>query len=158
MASTRQLIAEEARRRLQRITVANGFDTDAGQHVSLGVVVVLSSADASQAIAIDIQDVEIDEDSGFGDPRGQDQPLRMSMSVQAIASADLDQPWIAAEQVLSDIKKAMEDPDVDSWPDAVKDFGPGSPRDSTLEREEGSTFVGAAANYAILYLETWGSP
>ena len=150
MASVRQLIAEEALRRLRRITIANGFDTDAGQYVFLGEKVVLSTDDATQAIAIEIEGSAVEDDAGFGPAIGQDLSLRMSMSVQAIASADLDEPWIAADQVLSDIKKAMENPDVDSWPDAVKDFGPAEQRDDTLKREEGSATNGAVANYEIL--------
>ncbi len=158
-SSVRQLVVEEIRRRAVRIKVANSFNTNAGDNVFLGEEVVLSADDGGVAIAIAIGDVVVEDDVGMGTPTvGAELSCRMQVSVQAVAVVgDLEEPWISAEQLVQDIKNAMEDPDTDSFPDEVMDFGVPEDRDTTLERDEGSTHVGVAVNYEVLYIEKWGS-
>ena len=156
-ASTRQLILEEVLRRLELITIANGYETNAGDNVFLMEEVVLGSDDATHAIAVDVQPSEAD-DLALGPALGQVFGVRLPLSIQSNAKVDLLTPWIAGEQIKSDIKRAMGAPVADLWPAALKGFDPGSPWDDTFERAEGSLYVGGAVNYLILYVEEWGAP
>lgn len=156
-ASARQLIIEEVVRRLEMITIANGYETNAGENVFLMEEVVLGSDDATHAIAVDVQPSEADE-LALGPALGQEFGVRLPLSIQSNAREGLLTPWRAGEQIKSDIKRAMGAPVVDSWPDALKGFDHGSPWDDTFERAEGSLYVGGAVNYEILYVEIWGAP
>ncbi len=152
MASTRQDILEAFRTRLQLITIANDYDTDAGNAVYLGELVSLGPDDADQAIAIDVQEDVIVQTMG---PVPEMQ-IRLALDIQALSRAALAQPWIAVEEVVGDIKKAIELTS-ETWLGALAQELTRGPT-QTLEREEGSTVVGAAVGYEVLYTETWGAP
>ena len=156
MASSRRLILEELRRRLLLIQIDNGFATDAGSFVFLGETVQLSPDDTTQAIAIDVQEDQVGE-LGLGDrltPAAERFPVRLPVAVQAVAHASLAAPWITVEDVIADIKMAVEI--ADPWPEPVAEVTRGNT--VPLEREEGSTFVGCEVVYEFLYEEVWGSP
>jgi hypothetical protein len=156
MPSQRQLILEEFRRRLQQISVANGFDTDAGAQVFLGEIPAFGPDDPDTAVAIEVGD-DTPAVQALGDrltPSAEEFAIRLPANLQALASADLDAPYIAREQVISDLKRAIETGD--AWPDSVGEVSRGQTR--SLDRDEGSTAVGAEVEYSVLYVETWGTP
>ena len=152
MDPKRQQILEAVRDRLELILVASGYYTNAGQNVFLGELVTFGPDDADQAIAIDVQEDEVTQSLG----PIPELSIRLPLDIQALAVATLAQPWIAVEQVLGDIKKAIETSSA-TW---LGTLGAELIRGSTqtLEREEGSTSVGAVIRYEILYTETWGAP
>lgn len=145
----RQAILEALRDRLEAITTANGFRTNAGQTVCLGETPALGPDDATVAIAIVVGDDE---------PRFQGEHVFVSLpiGVQALAQADLDDPYLAIEAVLGDIKEAVELEDRTLGGLVPRSIDRGSTR--TLEREPGSTTVGVELEYSAPYTEVWGAP
>lgn len=144
-----QAIVEELMARVSQITIANGFETDAGLAVYLGETPALGPDDADQAIAI----VMGDQDVTFNREHVRyDWPI----DIQALAKADLDSPWITIMQIAGDIKRAVELADrtlgglVTPW------FVRQTVR--TLPREAGSTTVGATVRYVFPVNEIWGTP
>lgn len=148
-ASKRQLILEEFRRRLRAIKTEAGFDTNCGDTVMLGFSPELGPDDPDQAIAI-----LSGEDALAW--HGQNIHVKWPIEVHALAKVDLDEPWIAIEQVVSDIKRAVELEDR-RLGRLVKPF---LERVSvrTLPREPGSTTAGAAVTYLVPLTEAWGDP
>jgi hypothetical protein len=141
------------RGRLQAITIANGFNTDAGKAVFLGELPVLGEDDPAQAIAIVVGPDEIGH-------QGEKLVVNLPVDVQALVPADADDPWTSVEAIVSDIKRAVE---IDSDPN--RDLGrilirQGLERGSTrpLDRESGSGYVGAAVTYRVTFSEVWGAP
>lgn len=157
MASQRHLILQEALTRVTAITVANNFNTNAGNLVLLGVEPMLGPDDPEQAIAIVPDDDVISEALGLGDRGGSDPEqfsVRLPLRFHGLAKADLDNPWHTVEKVVEDIVNAIETDD--AWPASVVEIRPGPT--TFLEREEGSTTVGAAVIYELSYVRTWGTP
>jgi len=148
-ASRRRLILEALKARVEEITVEHGFETDAGLTVFLGETPALGPDDSTTAIAIVI---------GEEDPRYQGAKflIRLPLAIQAIARADLDQPWLAVEDVIGDIKRAVELEDRTLGGLVKSDLERGSVQ--ALEREPGSTTVGAEVVYFAIYSEGWGIP
>ena len=63
--SKRQLIFAAFRTRLKLITIANGYQTDAGKNVFIGESVRLAEDDVTHAIAVDIlKDIIVKQESG----------------------------------------------------------------------------------------------
>lgn len=152
----RKLILEELGRRLERILVENGFDTDAGQRVFFGPV-TLGPDDPPIALAV----VPGTTQTNFQPRQGTDKRIALPVEVQAFASsAKLDQPLLTVESLIGDIKRAVERPGalgVDRngrplalalTPDEVE----------MLPRVEGTLLVGARVGYRVLYVEIWGDP
>jgi hypothetical protein len=149
MSTRRQLILEALKARVEAIRIAAGFATDAGLSVFLGERPALGPDDPETAIAIVAFDDVV---------RAQGNKLFMAIPVGicAIAKADLDAPWVAIEAVLGDIKTAIELSDRTLGDLLRANFERGSTR--TLDRETGSTTVGAMVTYELQYSETWGRP
>lgn len=152
MASKRQQILEAFRDRLELILIASGYDTDAGESVFLGAEVTLGPDDPGVAIAIDVGEDSVGQTHGPA-PTLQ---IQLPIEIQAVAVATMASPWIAVEQVLSDIKKAIELNSVTWLVDLVQELTRGSTE--TLERSEGSITVGASITYTVLMFEEWGAP
>lgn len=135
--------------RLEVITRRAGFTTDAGRQVYLNEAPPLGPDDPEVAIAIAVNDDE---------PGHQAEKIviRLPLEIHALARADLERPWLAVERVLGDIKRAMELPDRTVGGLVLRQFERGTTR--TLEREEGSSTVGAAVTYIFPYAELWGAP
>lgn len=152
MASKRQQILEAFRDRLKLILIASGYDTDAGENVFLGEEVTLGPDDPNIAIAIDVGEDSVGQTHG-PTPTLQ---IQLPIEIQAVAVATMASPWIAVEQVLSDIKKAIELNSVTWLGDLVQELSRGSTE--TLERGEGSTTVGTSITYTVLMFEEWGTP
>lgn len=149
MAARRQLILEAFRARLLAIQIEDGFDTDAGDHVHLGVVPELGPDDSDIAVAITVGD----EASKF---QGENVLSDLPVEVHALAKADLAEPWIASETVLADIKRAVELADRTLGGLVPRRFYRGPVR--TRERAVGSTTVGITITYLAPIVEKWGHP
>lgn len=154
-ASRRRLILEAFRDRVVEIQKVNGYLTDAGKTVFLGENPKLGPDDPDTAIALVIGDDEPGEQTVFGSGEGASIEIDLLIGVQALTKADIDAPLLAIEDVIQDIKNAIELTDR-GMGDLVKQMkrGPTVP----LDREEGSAIVGASVSYELLYVEDWGDP
>ena len=152
MATTRrQSILEVLITRLELVQVVNGFATDTGAAVYFGEVPALGFDDPEQAIALV---VGVETPQWMQD--GKKFQILLPVNIAAVAKADLSAPYLVVEQVIGDIKRAIELEDrylggLVEWP---LERGPVQ----TLTREPGSTTVGAAVTFAIRYTEGWGNP
>lgn len=150
---TRQQILEAVRTRLLAIRTNNGFRTDGGREVFLNETPMLGPDDPDVAIAIVTDDDEVNW-------QGEQVVIALPIGIQALAKADMlsGEPWIAVEQVIGDIKQAVElaDRTFGGLFPHPHQFDRGQTR--TLEREAGSAVVGASITYRALYKEVWGSP
>ena len=102
--SIRKRILTEVKARLERVTVVNGFTTDAGMALLLGVLPKLGETDPDAAIAIAPQEqtpVPLTLQHVGGD-------WPIEIIAIANASANRDEPWLVVEDVLADIQRAME--------------------------------------------------
>jgi hypothetical protein len=149
MSVRRQLILAEFVERLRVVSVANGFQTDAGEALYIGETPSLGPDDPAAAIAI----VVGDETPSY---QGMQIYLELPYEIQALARADLDQPWLTVEQVIADIKTAVELEDRTLGGLVKRQIKRGTVR--TLGRDDGSTAVGAAVTYLAPFTETWGDP
>lgn len=145
----RRAILEALRSRVAAITVDNGFSTDAGAALFLNEVPALGPDDPEVAIAMLVDDDEVAW-------QGKKVLLRLPVRLIALARADLDAPWTAVENVLGDIKRAVELEDrlVGGLLHAFLERGV----TSTREREAGSDAVGCEVPYIAPYSEGWGDP
>lgn len=147
--SGRLAILTELRTRLRRISTANGFHTEAGLLVLLGEQPTLGPDDPDAAIAIMVSA----DEPGY---QGEHVVTRLPIEVQALAKADLDQVWVTIEEVIEDIKKAVETDHTLGDRLLSRGLERGSTR--PLDREESSTTIGAAVEYRLLFKELWGAP
>jgi hypothetical protein len=149
MATRRLLILQELLTRVQQITVANGFATDAGAAVFMGEVLQLGESDPDVVLAL-----------VAGDDLVRSQQVNIAVTlpveIQAVARADLAQPWVAVETVLGDIKRAMELPDRTLGGLVRQQVLRSVTR--TLPREPGTLTVGVGVTYVLPYIEEWGAP
>jgi len=148
-ASRRRLIMEAIKARVSEISVTHGFETDAGLTVFLGETPQLGPDDPQTAIAI----VVGDEEPQY---QGAKFLIRLPLALQALARADLDQPWLAVEDVIGDLKRAVELEDRTLGGLVKSDLERRSV--VAMEREPGSTTVGAEVTYLFTYSESWGAP
>lgn len=145
MITRRQAILEALVARVQAIAVSHGFNTDAGLTVFLGDAPQLGPDDPPAAIAVVPRET-----------RPQSERMEMlPIEIQALAKADLEQPYLAAEAILSDIVTAVELEDR-TLGGLVKFMEIGPTR--LLPREPGSTTVGTAILYELMYVRVYGTP
>ncbi len=147
--SRRQQILEALLARVQQIERANEFQTDAGRHTHLGEAVDLGPDDPVEAIALAVGE----EVARY---QGENLYIELPVQVIALAKADLDQPWMAVEAVIADIKRAVETSDRTLGGVVRRMIQRGSV--VTLERQPGTTTVGASITYICPYVEAWGNP
>lgn len=149
MTTRRLAIIVAFMERVAAIAQTNGFMTDAGTTVILGEKTEFGADDPEQAIGLVIlSDV----------PRYQGENVFMSLPIefQAIAKSDINQPWLVAEQVLGDIKQAIELSDRTLGGLVPRQIKRGPTR--VLPREAGGTTVGVGITYLAEYAEAWGLP
>ena len=149
MASRRQQILEALRARLWAIRTTAGFATDAGETVFLGETPELGPDDPEQAIAMVVED-EIPT------YQGENLYTTIPIVIAALAKADLDEPWLAVEAVLGDIKAAVELADRTLGGLVTRQIQRGPTR--TMQRDAGSVTVGVAIEYRCPLVEAWGRP
>lgn len=139
--------------RVAVIQVANGYQTDAGVLVVLGEAPQLGPDDPDTAIAI----VPGEEQTRWV---REHVFVRLPIDVQAVVKSDLTNlatAWWTVEQVIADIKRAVETSD--RMLDRLLP-PPGLERALTraLQREPGLTTIGAAVTYLTEFGEVWGDP
>lgn len=148
--SLRQQILSAIVTRLAVITSADGsFFTDAGATLFAGEAPQLGPDDPAHAIAV----LLVDDDPR---PAGPGVLVTGSVEVHAVANPTLDDPWTVIEQLLADIKRAIELPDRRLGGLLNADMVRGAAR--PLPRQEGSLTVGAALSYQLQWKEGWGAP
>jgi len=147
--SRRQDIIDELKDRLDNITVANGYQTDAGALVLVGQAPALSETDPQQALALIIGADSV----GY---QGEDKQISLPVTVHALVRADLDDPAAAAEAVIADIKKAIEQDH--NLGGLLKARGLVCGTTTSAMREQGSEYVGGTVSYELLFAEKWGAP
>lgn len=144
----RKAILEAVRTRLQEIAVSGDYFTDAGLQVALGIQPAFSDQDPDVGIAIVVGPDRIEA-------QHTKLAITMPVEVQAIAKADLDDPFLTIEDVLSDIKQAMERDD-DRRLDGLLAYECQRGVTRQVDREPGSTTVGVGITYEFYYEEGWG--
>jgi hypothetical protein len=159
--SKRQAAIAELVRRLEFITKAKGYNTDAGEHIFLGEAPSFGEGDPPEAIAILIQD-DSPQTSG-GAIR-----TRTPIEIWAVVPAGIEAPLLAVEAIIADVKEAVEieiDGSVDRFLGTIADDGHpygtlprGLERGviQALKREPGGTYVRAAVEYVANFEERWG--
>lgn len=148
MATTpkRQRILEAFRDRLLTITSDDTFELR--PTLFLGETPKLGADDPDTAILIVVQDTA---------PRFQGENVfeNLPVEIQALAKADLDEPYVAVETILGRIIEAveLEDRTLGGLVPRMIEVGP----TRTVPREEGSTTVGVAITYIAPYIRRWGA-
>ena len=135
---------------LADVRIANGYTTDAGQLVALGAVEELGPDDPDAALAIAPGD---DRRKGGAGTIGTDL-VEWTIEFLALVKADIDQPWVAIENAVGDIRKALETDDRLLGGLLKSDLQRGSTR--VVLRQPGSTIVGASVTYVATIAQTWG--
>jgi hypothetical protein len=148
--SRRRRILEAYRERLQAITGPAGFFTEAGRAVYLGELPMLGTDDPDDAIAILGQQDDWRQ-------QGRAFFVRWPVTIWALTKADRDDPYLALEDVLADIERAVELDDLTLGGLVYQPIVRVAPR-LTLPREDGSSVVGAGVTYANEWKEGWGQP
>lgn len=150
--SRRKSILLAFRARLTEITKAKGFRTNAGQHVFLNESPVYGPDDPPEAIAI-MAGLET-----IASRQGEHVIVSLPVNIQAIVQeTNLDEPWEIVEDVIADIKQAVELPDRTLGGLTFKTGIERGPT-QTLEREPGSEYTGAQVPYVAPFGEVWGHP
>ena len=147
--SVRSLALAELRTRLATIRVTNGFDTDAGQAVFLGEAPVAGPGDPDASLAI----VVLADSPGY---QGEKVVVDLPVAIEVIVKADTSDPWTTVEEIIGDVKTAVET-DHDLGGILIKrglERGIVTPND----REVGSEYVGARVEYNLKMAEAWGAP
>lgn len=149
MTSTRQSALQVLQARLSEIRVANGYNTDAGERLFIGEQPILGPSDPLASLCIVVRATEPGK-------QGENVLVRLPVGVQAIVRADSADPWSTIEQVIEDIKRAVErDHDLGGY---LIRRGLERGQEEPLDRESGSTFIGAEVEYRLVFAEAWGAP
>lgn len=152
--SVRQTLLEGLfRTRLQAIQVDDGYFTDAGSNVFLGEAPRFGPDDAATALAIVVADDELLK------AQGKAIFLRLPVEIQCLATVEpdrLSEPWKVIEEMLADVKRAMEQDDELLHGNDKRSLARGVTR--VLPRESGTTSVGVGITYVLGFQELWGQP
>jgi hypothetical protein len=151
--SRRKSILLAIKERLEAIRIEDGFRTNAGANVALNEAPRFGAepGDPQIGIAIIVGLEAIESQSS------KHVAIRLPINVQAIALADLDAPWESVEDVIADIKQAVEHDDDLTLGGLVPTELERGPT-QTLEREPGSEFTGAELTFVAPFKERRGQP
>lgn len=153
MATQRRLILEAIRTRARRISLVNGFATDAGEKVIFGERPILGPDDPAQALAVVVED----EQQGWQMP-GKAGEVLLPVTFVAVARVDTQDACTAvwlAEDLIGDAQLAMEaDANLGGLTQWPIERGPVR----TFRRETGSVNVGASVTYRIRFKRGFGQP
>jgi hypothetical protein len=146
--SRRQQVLAAIRERLQAITVANGYATDAGLHIHHG----------GEVTAHDEMPVLIYRpEPAVLVAEGRQEQWRVTVMVTGLAISEGEDPLDAAEALLADIKQALFTPTDRTLGGVAIDVAPASGAD-TFDREPGGSFVGCIVPALVEFIETRGEP
>lgn len=138
--------------RLADITIANGYATDAGQLVVMGEAGELGESDPDAALAIVPGDDRQKTQAGTVGTAFLEWPIQLV----ALGKADLSQPWVTLENIVGDIKRAIETGDRRLGGLVKSDLQRGATR--IVPREPGSLTIGVSVTYVVTIAEPWGQP
>jgi hypothetical protein len=148
VTSKRQRIVAVLRGRLEEIKAAGGYRSDLGDHVYVGRVELAPDDELPAATLL--------PGTPTATAQGRQINLQWPMTVQALTTADPDDPLGPAEVLLADLKQALFRPaDTTLGGLAVDALYIG---ESLLDRDEGGQRVGAQVQLAVNYIETYGDP
>ena len=155
--SRRQEVIVAFFERLEGITIAAGFNTDAGQALFLGVEPQMGPDDPNYAIAVLIGD---DDAPGF---QGESIAYNLPLECKVLAKVDEAKPddaWMTVEALLQDIKRAVELPSTEErrLGRLLSGLGLNRGQTFTIPREPGSLKVGVSLTYSAPIKEKWGEP
>lgn len=148
----RQAILTELLTRVSGIQIADGYSTDAGLLVLFGETPMLGPEDPATAIAILVRDDAPDDLGGYGGDGG-DSVTKLPIEVQGIARADQKNPWLTVEDVIADVRRAVESADPTIGGLLTKQLQRGRVR--PLNREPGATSIGASQLYTATFVDPW---
>ena len=152
--SVRQAALAVLLSRVELISVANGYQTNAGEHISVAETVTLGPDDPEASIAVlvspsapghEMENIVVEL------------PLEVAAVVRegsAVLAEFGRYSWFTVEAILADIKRAVEQDR--NLAGTVMEFKRGPER--PFDREPGSEFVGAGVEYVLRYVERWGQP
>ena len=162
--SRRYELVAALRTRLAYITIDHGYRTDAGEHIFMGEAPRFGPDDPPAALAISVGATSNEQTSGSFIT------YDLTIEIQAQVPVDLAEPLLAMEDMIADIRTAVEveghnpapntgDASVDRSMDALatpKGFRRGSTR--PLMRPDGSGYAGMSCEYVASFQEKWGEP
>lgn len=130
--------------------------TDAGKSITLGEAPAFGDGDPDTAIAIMVGDSS-DSRQGLSETY----VCLLPVSIQAFAAAapkDGTDPFETVEQLVADIKRAVEreEPTLAGW--CLPTPGISRTGVRAIPRQPGAEFVGAAVDYILPFEELWGKP
>lgn len=153
--SLRYRVIVAIKERLSAIQVERGFNTNAGLTIFAGEVPLLGEGDPDEAIAI----VTSIDEPGY---QGENVVGVFPFEIQALVKVTAKVPLLAVENVVADIKTAVElglDEDRKRNLNGIGipfSFERGQTR--VLDREPGSVDIGVGVLYRITLKEAWGHP
>lgn len=150
MASKRQRILEAFKTRLQTIAIADGFETDIGTKVLINETPKFGPHDSAAVVVIP------GDDRIVGNFQGEYANLMLPVEIHIVGLADIDNAGVRIEQILSDVKRAIETEDRKLGNLVNHQIVRGQTR--TIPRESGSEVVGSVITYDAQYRELWGDP
>lgn len=151
----RALIIAALISRLQAVTMANDFLTDAGQNIFTGETPQLGPDDPDIAFAVVPGDETV---LVQGEKFGNNLPIEIQ-AVRKLSSANVGvDEWVSIEDMLSDIKSAIETGNraESGTIDGLVPYGIDRSTTRTVPREPGSTVVAAGITYIAQFTESWG--
>lgn len=155
MATSRQLLLEALRGRLRAIRTSDGFQTDVGASddtLIIGESVELGPDDPAVAIAMVVGD---EEPQRNGENVFSELPIEFQALVR-VSNDGFSAAYLAAEALVSDIKRALELSDRSVGGLVRPRLERGVVR--TVPRESGSQTVGVGITYLAPRVEAWGNP
>lgn len=152
--SIRKRILAEVKARLEQVTTELGFNTDAGKFIFLNVRPNLGPDNPDAVIAI----VPQDESPVLltAQTIGGDWPIEVIAI--ANASENRDEPWLIVEDVLADIRRAIELEDRTFGGALVSPFDMEVGIARTFGRESASESVAVSQTYTFRTQRVWGHP
>jgi hypothetical protein len=150
VSTTRFNVVTEMARRLGTIRIVNGFRTDAGLLLFVGETPTLGPSDPDSALALVIRDTKARH-------TGENVLEELLVEVQAIVKSKVVGPSLALEQIIEDVKRAVETSDR-TLGGLLMNQGITRGATKVLEREAGSEFVAVGVEYVLMMTEKWGAP
>lgn len=155
MASNRRRIIEAVAERLAGIRTAYGYATEAGALLFVNAIPNLGPDDPPAAIAL-----LVDDDQVVATRMQVELLLPLTIAACARGSytdaQELLQAWLVAEDVLADVKRAIETADRQLGLGRIVTSRIERSTTRTIERQEGSDVVGVQITYVVPYVEVWG--
>lgn len=140
--------------RLAQISVAGGYNTDAGLHVFRGRAFLDPSTEVP-ALTV----VENDEQGTDAEVTGTLVRETTAYQVQGLVRADRDNPLDAGHELLADIKRALfKAPEGPEFEQLIAGATLAYTGRQVLSREEGQSFAEVSVSLEVTHSERYGNP